>query len=238
MSKEKKTFLSVITLAVLCILLIPVRSFAADIDYPSKTGIFIGQTEIEAEKYYKISDDGTISEIPDSGEDNYNVYLTGDAVSPILTLKDAKIPGTIQVTSGSTIILSGNNTQGSEGDVVSTGIEVEGTTEKEMALHITGTGSLTQWVTTEGINCTTTDKKTLLIDGGVINIHNQQSAPIIGDGDVVIGGNAKIEAANDPNTTNTISALISRGDFYVKENATLTIDSNGGGISSDGKYSS
>lgn len=110
MSKEKKTFLSVITLAVLCILLIPVRSFAADIDYPSKTGIFIGQTEIEAEKYYKISDDGTISEIPDSGEDNYNVYLTGDAVSPILTLKDAKIPGTIQVTSGSTIILSGNNT--------------------------------------------------------------------------------------------------------------------------------
>lgn len=51
----------------------------------------------------------------------------------------------------------------------------------------------------------------------------------------MIGGNAKIEAANDPNTTNTISALISRGDFYVKENATLTIDSNGGGISSDGK---
>ena len=82
-----KRFLSLLCVLALCLGLPPVTALAAGEDKPGT--LWVGQTQITADGYWKTNPDGTLT-TEGANKDNYNVYYDGNGT---LTLNNAKIQG-------------------------------------------------------------------------------------------------------------------------------------------------
>ena len=80
-------FLKQLILTILLFAILPVTALAAGEDAPGT--LWVGQTQITANGYWKTNGDGTLT-AEGANNDNYNVYYDGNGT---LTLKDAKISG-------------------------------------------------------------------------------------------------------------------------------------------------
>ena len=83
----KKRFLSLLCVLALCLGLLPVTALAAGEGVPDT--LYVGQTQITADDYWKTNSDGTLT-TEGAGNDNYNVYYDGNGT---LTLNNATIQG-------------------------------------------------------------------------------------------------------------------------------------------------
>ena len=83
----RKRFLSLLCVLALCLGLLPVTALAAGEDKPGT--LWVGQTQITADGYWKTNPDGTLT-TEGANKDNYNVYYDGNGT---LTLNNAKIQG-------------------------------------------------------------------------------------------------------------------------------------------------
>lgn len=83
----KKRFLSLLCVLALCLGLLPVTALAAGEDKPGT--LWVGQTQITADGYWKTNPDGTLT-TEGANKDNYNVHYDGNGT---LTLNNAKIQG-------------------------------------------------------------------------------------------------------------------------------------------------
>ncbi len=138
--------------------------------------------------YFLIDSNGNLT-TEGASENSYNVYY--DSASNKLTLNDAALTSTVYVPGGITLELLGANTIGSEGDVAGTGVQMN----SDGGITVTGAGSLTAWVNTEGIWAGNNESYTandISIDGPGITVYNEQSTSIYTTGSISISGGSVV----------------------------------------------
>lgn len=196
--------------------LFPITGYAVNFG----ENIGIGSIPLDYDGYYITDNNGDISE---GTSENFNVSVTGSESAPVVTLRDAVIKNTLYVPGGTKLILEGASYQGTEDKTVNTGIQVSSTSDAEVILHVTGDGSLPQYIDTNGIVDSTESNKKTLIDGGTLNITNKESTPITVDGPLEITGDAEINTDVHPDSKSS-SSITAFGDLIISGNAIVEVN--------------